>query len=383
VTCIKCKKEIEDSSIYCRFCGKKQVQTKKKHARRPNGSGSISFRSNYKLKPYYARIYQRDKTGTLIRKDVGYFSSKSKAQLAVDSALNNGISDFVTIKVSEAYDLWKEVHYKSLTNSGEQSYNSAWTYFVNIKTMRLLDIKTEHLQNLVDNAVEQGKSRSVCEKIKQLASQLCKWGMSNDVLNKNYAEFVKLPPNDTKEKEIFSENDLTKMFDEYEKTKDKDLAAIIIMCYTGFRLNEFVNLKKTDFYNNCLHGGSKTEKGKNRTIPLPTFILPIINEVIDGTNSEYIFPNTAGNAHIAKNFRFRIYYPTLEKYGLPKLSPHSTRHTYSTLGVLSGMGQIAMQDILGHEKFETTANIYTHLSNNTDYLTTEINKLKKPKQSHP
>ena len=44
VLCIKCKQEIPDISVYCMFCGKKQVSTSAapvKKARNPNGTGTV------------------------------------------------------------------------------------------------------------------------------------------------------------------------------------------------------------------------------------------------------------------------------------------------------------------------------------------------------
>jgi site-specific recombinase XerD len=50
------------------------------------------------------------------------------------------------------------------------------------------------------------------------------------------------------------------------------------------------------------------------------------------------------------------------------LVPHSTRHTFASLLNKAGANTKAIQEILGHADYSTTANIYTH---------TDIDELKK------
>ena len=52
--CIKCGKDIADSSAYCNYCGKKQTEDKKvKYHKRERGSGTIYQDKRYK-KPWLA-----------------------------------------------------------------------------------------------------------------------------------------------------------------------------------------------------------------------------------------------------------------------------------------------------------------------------------------
>ena len=150
--------------------------------------------------------------------------------------------------------------------------------------MKMADIKTMHFQKLIDTAIAQNKSRSTCEKIKQLASQLCKWAMQNDVINKNYATFVEIKAKESTKKEPFKQEELKAIWNYYQSTKNVDAACILLLCHTGLRINEFLSMKKSDYYDGCLHGGSKTEKGKDRIIPIPDIMLPIIKQLLDKIN---------------------------------------------------------------------------------------------------
>ena len=49
--------------------------------------------------------------------------------------------------------------------------------------------------------------------------------------------------------------------------------------------------------------------------------------------------------------------------GGPKLGAHTLRHTFATMYLRTGGGTRQLQDILGHNKIETTM-IYVHLAGN-------------------
>lgn len=53
---------------------------------------------------------------------------------------------------------------------------------------------------------------------------------------------------------------------------------ILIMCYTGWRINEFLSLTQFswDSANHTLTGGEKTEAGKNRVVPVSDKVMPYL-----------------------------------------------------------------------------------------------------------
>ena len=56
---------------------------------------------------------------------------------------------------------------------------------------------------------------------------------------------------------------------------------------------------------------------------------------------------------------------SIKKYskiaGVPKIRIHDLRHSHTSLLVSQGFNAAEIADRLGHEKVETTLNIYTHL----------------------
>lgn len=365
--CIKCKRPIESDSVYCRFCGKKQIETPAPKAKkRANGMGSVTKLSGRRRKPWLARLPITDAQGVRKIVSIGCFERKTDALIALEKIVNaGGLPQFYNITVSEVRELWMEKHYPQISDSGRSNYNSSWNYFgEDLRELKMSELKTYHIQKIVDAAAEQGKSRSVCEKIKQLASQLCQWAMQNDIINKNYAQFVEIKARDPEAREPFTVEELQAVWRYYRKSGDKTAGAILILCHTGLRMDEFLSMKKTDYYNGCLHGGSKTEKGMNRTVPVPDVMIPILNDLMEDPG-EYIVSNANGEKSDAKNWRNRRYYKALENVGfseelIKKRTPHSCRHTYATMCARAKMDDKALQDILGHEDITTTKNIYAH-----------------------
>lgn len=61
-----------------------------------------------------------------------------------------------------------------------------------------------------------------------------------------------------------------------------------------------------------------------------------------------------------KNFRERNYYPYLKKLGIPKKTPHSTRHTFATMLQACGAKPEDLIKVIGHADYETTTENYIH-----------------------
>ena len=365
--CKKCKKEIENDSSFCRFCGKRLVELPcPKALKRANGMGNVSKLSGRRSKPWCARMTVKDSKGYPKSVVVGCFERKTDALLALEKVINEGgLPQLYNITVSEVRDLWMDKHYTQLSNSGVQNYNTAWGHFEDdIRSMKMSDIKTYHIQSVIDTAVAKGLSRSSCEKIKQLASQLCQWALQNDIINKNYALFVEINAANSVPREPFTISELQQISEYYNATGDLTAGVILLLCHTGLRMDELLSMKKTDYYNGCLHGGSKTEKGQNRSVPVPDVMLPVLERILTAPG-EYLISNTKGERTDPKNWRTRQYYKALKDVGFPeelikRRTPHSCRHTYATMCARAKMDDKALQDILGHEDISTTKNIYAH-----------------------
>src|SRR5699024_5985967 len=117
--------------------------------------------------------------------------------------------------------------------------------------------------------------------------------MEDDIIDKNYADFVELPQREKKEKEIFTDMERKKL-EEMSKV-DKWANTILIMIYTGMRIGELLTLTKfdVDIENMVIMGGIKTDAGKNRIIPVHPKIQKYIKHWYG--NSKDILINNEGS----------------------------------------------------------------------------------------
>lgn len=376
--CIKCKTEIEDDSTYCRYCGKKQTSTPKpKKIKRANGTGTITKLPGRRNKPYLVRIYV-DKDGERQRITYGTYATKAEAQVALDNVnMKGNVTPLFKVTFGEAYKMWSETHYATLTPKGIGSYEMAWRFLKPLENARLSDIRSQPIQRVLNRAAEQGKSHSTVSKIALLASKICQWGVQNDVIDKDYASFCTVTAKRSDTKERFSDEEIERLKERYEKTEDLRIGIILFLCYTGLRIDEFLSLKKSDYYDGCLHGGNKTEKGKNRVIPVPDAVAMILERLLN-SEGEYLYSSATGSKYNSDNFRKRVYYKALKDAGyteeqIKKRNPHTCRHTFASMCARKGVDPKALQDIIGHKQIETTLNTYTHTD--TEWLKKAIKDL--------
>ena len=350
--CMKCKKEIPDDFVYCNFCGKKQIiKPKPKYHKREHGTGTIHYDKRYK-KPWIA-VAPSSKYGHG-RQYIGCYETRTEAREALDDFIKNGRPTLYNATVGDIYEMWSKTHFKSVSESAVHLYSAMWKRFSDVQDMPIRELRTAHIQAIIDKAT----SKSSCDIIKTMAVMLCKFAMENDIVAKNYAEFVKIPKFEKKEKRIFTAEEITKLWDHSE---DKNVQAILFMIYTGFRIGEVVALTvdSIDLERGIVIGGEKTEAGKNRIVPLPPAI-PELTEYVrkwcDDVGTGKLFPMTT--AQFRKEvFDVGITSAEIDPEGL---TPHCTRHTFASLSSAAGVKPESLQKIIGHANYSTTAEVYIH-----------------------
>ncbi|MDR0406313.1 MAG: site-specific integrase [Clostridiales bacterium] len=221
-------------------------------------------------------------------------------------------------------------------------------------------------------------SRSTKTKVRILCGLLYKYAMQNDICNKNYACFIKLPKAEKTEKSIFTDLEIKRL----ESNVSIPYAdTILILIYTGLRISELLELSRfgVDLKAMTITGGLKTDAGKNRTVPIHPKILPYIKKYYDDGCDRLITKSretgdknnkkiVSGVPITAKYYRKSIFAPIMEQLGIVGKTPHATRHTCATLLARAGADTNAIKMILGHSDYAFTADTYTH---------TDVNFLKE------
>jgi integrase/recombinase XerD len=333
---------------------------KKKKMRRENGTGSVSYLGGKKprRKPYMARAF--DKTGKRII--IGYFASRDEAELALASNLVKPLPPKASITLKQLYEEWSKIKYTDdLSKDTINNYKAGWKYLVSLQNETFREIRAGQYQAIIDSAGE-NKSRSTLEKIKTVAVMLSTYAMENDIIDKNYGSFIKLPKATRSIKTSFTDIEIN-LIEQAAKNGTPFADCILMMCYTGFRITEFLSLTQFsyDSKQDTLIGGIKTEAGKDRVIPVHPKIKPFLLVWLD-KKGERIICKPDGKRYTSKYFRENCFAPALEQIeGVRNLDPHECRHTFASLLHSAEVSQKEIMELMGHDDPEVDLKTYIHV----------------------
>ena len=161
----------------------------------------------------------------------------------------------------------------------------------------------------------------------------------------------------------FSEEEIKKLFDNFETSKinDRDKLIIEIFYSTGIRREELINIKiKHIFFDNAMMK-IVGKRNKERMIPiLPKLSKNIMNYINKNDPNIYLFENVK-----SKKISVSTIYRVINKYfrfvsTKVKVSPHVLRHTFATHMLNNGADINTIKEILGHSSLSSTQ-IYTKI----------------------
>lgn len=325
--------------------------------RNPNGYGSVYKLSGKRRKPFAARVTTGwDDNGKQIFKFIGYYEKRQDALNALALYNENPNQIDLNITFSEVFEKWKEFKYEKISRSAINGYNAAFEASSCLHNMKFADIKTLHLQNVIDTS---GKGYSTLKKTKTLYNQLFKYAMQNDIVTKDYSAYVDIGKNDSESSRVpFSKNEIKKLFEVEPHISFVD--TILIMIFTGFRIGELLTIENSnvDLDKNLIKGGIKTAAGKNRIIPINHKIIDLVSKR-KAEGHKYLIVNSKNEKMKYDNYYREKFKPIMEQLGMNH-KPHDCRHTFATLLNNADANPTSIKKLAGHESFETTEKIYTH-----------------------
>lgn len=144
----------------------------------------------------------------------------------------------------------------------------------------------------------------------------------------------------------------------------RDLILLKCFYYLGLRNSELQKMLIEDV--DLINGVIKIVQGKgekDRYVPMPPGFTRELKEWV-GQRSGYLFQGRSGEAgllsdrHIRRLVKKYAKLTNVRKY--EEIHPHTLRHSYATHLQNRGIPLNIIQDMLGHERLETTR-IYTHM----------------------
>ena len=322
--------------------------------RNPNGYGSVHKLTGNRRKPWRVRVTTGwSEEGKQKFANIGYFETRKEAMIAL-AKYNENPWDVKTDKLTfeKLFDMWVEKNEKIMEPKNLSSYKSAYKNTAAIQKMLFKEIKTLHLQNVIDG-IEKGHSTKT--KTKQVFSQMYKYALENDFVNKDYSQFVTVPQKEEKSsRKPFSYEKIKAAFD----NPDPNYEIVLMLLFTGMRINELLKLETADIdlENRIMTGGSKTTAGKDRTIPISKFILPYVKKRFN-PNNKYLIVNDK-NKKVSYDVFYKWWKSNIEDH-----TPHDTRHTFTTIMNRIEVNDITLERIVGHKSKTITGAVYIHKSN--------------------
>lgn len=336
--------------------------------KRANGTGSIVKLSGNRRRPYAVKVSGRNSYGHVIQKIISYHERSAEAQQALEeyikakSAGKAPAVDKLDITVGDVFEGWKAREYRKLNPASITSHNAAWNKRISRYADRKMRSMTlDEWQSILDEDEDEGRSQSLINNDAILIKALYSYSMERDIVGKDYSAYLDIPSVGAKRPRD-ALNDL-------QVAQLAKLAAdgvpwadtALMLCYTGFRISEFLGLTRFSYHSEeggYLQGGTKTDAGKNRIVPVHPKIRPYLNAWIS-IGGDTIICDKDGHAIPAEQYR-EYFKELMERIGVPEATPHWCRHTFATRLHSASADPLTVKWLLGHStKADITAH-YTH-----------------------
>ena len=334
--------------------------------RNPNGYGAIVKLAGKRRKPFAVRITAdyalnvEERRGVQKYKYIGYYEKRADAMRAL-AEYNAGPYDVDVraMTVKDVYDRWSADHYLHIAPGTASNYKIAYKSLRPIENKPMRDLRLVHIQRVLD---ESNKRRSSQAMIRQLLHQLFSYAIKNDICEKNYASFLSLEnatPSQKTERRVFTDAEIAALWASLNIHPYTD--TILILIYTGLRVGELLELRRTDVAADlsCINvTRSKTTAGVRR-VPIAQKIKPLI-EARMKSNAETLITTPEGRPCDYQRYTHALWRTALNTIALGDHRPHDTRHTCISRLAAAEVAPEIIRAIVGHKGKSVTETVYTH-----------------------
>lgn len=347
-------------------------------------------------------FYQRSITvgrkpdGKFIRKTIYAKTVKELETKAADyerQLLHGTLSSNEKMTFGELAEVWINDYKPKISGTTKAMYKAILDTHLRpeLSAYKLKDLKAHHLQSIINQMAESGKSTSTMKKVKLTAVQILQVAMDNDVIFRNVFSKVSIPTIKATERRPLTQEEIDLVVNTYSGHR-MGLPALILL-YCGLRRGELlaltwndidlilknINVNKSVIYvgNQAQIKSPKSESGV-RSVPIPDNIIEALKHARKSAKSTMVCPAADGSimSQIAFKRAWESYthYLNIKAGGrdrsrtkpklivIDNLTPHMFRHTYATILYNAGVDIKSAQRFLGHADINVTLKIYTHLS---------------------
>lgn len=346
----------------------------------PNGYGGITKLSGNRRNPW--RVRKTDGweiVGEQIKQKfitIGYYPTRQDAMIAL-AEYNKDPFDLhlAEITFAEVYDKWSDIHFEKVSHSNVQGYKAAYILCSTLEKMRMVDIKLDHLQKVVDAS---GKNTPTLKKLKILWGLMWDYCVMHEILPQDkrdmvrYVDITKAGNPNAYNRKPFNKKEVQAVWKWKDTNEYFDI--ILMLIYSGCRISEILDLKKVNV--NLEEKwfdivAAKTKAGI-RKVPINEKILPFFEYWMTKNDCEYLLSTPDGQHFNYRNYYDSYWTPLIEQMGMNH-RPHDTRHTCVSLLAAAGVDERLVKKIVGHKGQGVTETVYTHFE--IDELLDAINQI--------
>ena len=344
--------------------------------KRANGLGNIQKLSGNRSKPWKVTVscgseLITDSNGNpkakQIRKVLGCFATRTEADrvLAEYNRKQQGYEAYSITFENVFYKWFDRYRNSNPSESSLKKYRSAFKKCEKLHSLPFRTITLDDMQNIVDQYKEHPSTQQY---LKIFFKSLSTYAVKHGYIDKddNYAAFLESEKiKDSKIHDTFNKDEIKTLW------ANKDLPycnVLLIQIYLGMRVSELCDIRKENIHPQDRYifvPRSKTPAGTNRIIPIHKDIIPLIENLIDVTKSDYIVTTPKGKPYTYEGGTSLTRYgynPLLKQLGLDRHLNHShdCRHTLETLLNGLNISQATIDKIIGHKSDNIGQAVYTH-----------------------
>ena len=338
--------------------------------RNPNKYGSVVKLSGNRRRPFMVRggVYGYDDRGYPLFDIIGYTATREEGNIMLAEYNRDPWDvDKAKITLQGLFNLWKEKKAPKLGESNRSSLYSAFKHCSKLVNLPYKKIRSYQMQETIDGC---GKGYSTQAAIKNLWGHLDRFALELDIITRCYSELLTSEAIPETTRDRFSDDEIQRI---WEHQNELWVDSVLVFIYAGWRINELLNLKKTDvdIQLGTMTGGVKTRNGKNRIVPIHPFIRPFVERRMKEPG-EYLFSRN-GKKCPESTYR-TIWKGIMDKLNIEK-TPHEGRHTLESLLDSAKANRKCIDLIMGHKSKDTGNRVYNHKT--LDELKEAIELIKK------
>ena len=300
-----------------------------------------------------------------IKRTKGGFARKDDAVLYI-ATLKSASDKPKRVTLQQLYDAWEPFYSPRVGKSTMVNYAAAFKHFSRLHHIYIDLITASDLQDCMD-ACPSGKRTH--ENMKCIAGLLWHYAYDRELIDRDITKNLYIGKGETMKREPITEQELKIIKAAIGKESYADY--VYAHCFLGFRPGEFLSLKKSDLSEVAgqlvLTGGSKTDAGRDRSVPVPPPIREIIDRRREQPGTDLLFPRADIRRGVwlgwkpmtHEYYNKHVFKPLMEKLGIAEGKvPYCARHTYADKLKNAKGDDAAKAKLMGHTEYSFTQAVY-------------------------